>query len=392
MALNKYRVEYLTPNGELIRAIQIGTAESITDELTDRGFTVLKCERYFELSLRRKEPLVIAFFKNLKSLLSAGYSLNRAVFLLVNAENNLTFQKVISDVREGIERGGSFSDSLSLHPEHFSLPVRMIVKSGEQSGKMLTAIEDALGYMQQELSLKKGVISKMAGPLVVLAIGIMALFFNTLYTIPKIMNTEFFQQIMAKQVGFALTLIKITTRVVPLMGIVFLLLAAGLVYAYRIYQDQVERMLLKVPVIKDIFFNKEVFLIYFTLSRLIRAGIRVEEAVLTVKQGIRLKSVRDEFDRVLSLIRSGKTFYQSFPLLDEVETALLSGATSAQKLAEVFELVAQRKLDAYSSMVKKLPAICQAFTYGVLIYLFFILFLGIIVPYYKSINVMMSKM
>jgi|GEM_PF-4495879 len=391
MALRKYKVQYVNPQGNVVQSIFVGTPETISEELKQKGAVTLKIERYFEISFRRKSDLVLAMLRNLVSLIESGFSLNRAFETLLSAEKDVAFKKVLSDTLEALEAGGSVFDALSLHPEHFPLPLRMIIKSGEESGKMLQALKDAHEFLQRELELTKDVSKKLTGPLVILAVGIIALFFNTIYTIPRITQSSFFKTIMSKQAGFAFKLISITTKAVPIVVILFFVLSILTLFFYRTYQDQTERLLLKIPVLKVIWFNREVFLVYFTLSRLIKAGIRFDTAADVVKSTAKLKSVRDSFDRVITSVHRGVEFYDELPLLDQVERAILSSATNTKRLAEVFELISRRKYEAYQETVKKLPAICQAFTYGVLMYLFFLLFLGVIVPYYKSISVMMQK-
>ena len=80
------------------------------------------------------------------------------------------------------------------------------------------------------------------------------------------------------------------------------------------------------------------------------------------------------------------------PVLDNIDKSLVKSATTTKQLSEIFYSVSSRKYDEYQETVKMLPNIARTITYLVLGYLFMIIFFGVIVPYYKSINVAMSKL
>ena len=393
MGLAKFKVNYIDPSGNEVNTVLVGQSkDEIMEELVSIGCTPINISRHFTFSFSSNSRLIRSFFRNFVDLLKAGYSVNMALEILYNNEKNSSFKNVLKDMSDSINKGYTITDSLALHPEWFNISIRTMVETGEKSSKLIPVLEECVNYIDKETELSESIVKQLTTPAFTLFFGIAILFFNVFVTIPKITNTSFFRSLMKQNAGVGLSLIKITSVVVPILVGLIILTFMVLFYLYKVKQEMVEKFLFKTPIIKTIWFNREVFLLYFSLSKLLQVGVSIESALTIVGENSRLKQVRKGLNKSVDAIKQGKGIADTLPVLDNIDRSLIKSATTTKQLSEIFYSVSSRKYDEYQETIKMLPGLTRTITYLVLGYLFMIIFFGVIVPYYKSINVAMSKL
>jgi type II secretory pathway component PulF len=387
MSAKKFKVKYYDEKGREIEEIIVASSrEEIEELLGYKGYTPIEIKKIFSLGIRKDTRKVVAFFKNLINLLESGFSVNNALEIMADSEKDPAFKKVINDIIAVLNKGFSFSEGLNLHSEWFSSPVRSIVHSGETSGRLLPVLHECVSYLEEEVKITGKIKKDLMPPLFMLFAGIGILFFNTTFLFPKITNSSFFKQFMASNVGLSFKLINLTTKIVPIIFMSLLILGGSLVFIYRNWQEKIEEQLLKIPIVSSIWFSREIYILYYSLSKLLSTGVPFETALDVLRQNSKIKIVRNSLDKSLDKLRQGQNPAEELPILDSIERSLVKGATTLQKLAEVFSIIARRKQESYNETLKKLPSICKGVVFAILIYLVFITFFGILVPYYKSIS------
>jgi type II secretory pathway component PulF len=101
-----------------------------------REMTKSQTTRFFEGHVPAGS--VALFTKQLTSMLNAGLPLTRALYGLARDEANRTLSDVLVRVASNIESGETLSSAMSRHPGVFPRLYISMVKSGEQSGKLVT--------------------------------------------------------------------------------------------------------------------------------------------------------------------------------------------------------------------------------------------------------------
>ena len=83
---------------------------------------------------RVKARTLVAFTRQVATLLEAGMPLLRGLRLLREQEANAALRRVIDDLAESIEGGASVSEAMVRHPRVFNRLYLQMVRAGEISG------------------------------------------------------------------------------------------------------------------------------------------------------------------------------------------------------------------------------------------------------------------
>lgn len=176
-----------------IKATGGGNRES--DEKENKPF--LKKADDFLLKLSRvplKEKLF--FVQHLGVMLKSGISLSVAIKTLSKQTENKLFKAVLADIAEQVEKGKSFTESLSGHKKIFGELFVSMVEAGELSGKL----EDVLAQLYLQMKKEHKLISKVKGALTYPVVILFAMFgigtFMLIFVVPKI--TSMFSEMNAE--------------------------------------------------------------------------------------------------------------------------------------------------------------------------------------------------
>lgn len=114
--------------------------------------------------------LLERFTRILASLSSAGVPLPQGLSLAGKSLGNRVYVKAIEDVREGVLQGRGFVDPFEetkIFPEEVSL----ILKVGEQSGRLVQQLDYASSYYSKEVDYKLKNASTLIEPLILVFVG-----------------------------------------------------------------------------------------------------------------------------------------------------------------------------------------------------------------------------
>jgi len=131
-------------------------------------------------------PAVLAVFtRQLATLTEAGLPLLRGLRILEQQETNRTLKRVIGEIADTIEGGGTFSEALELHPEVFSRLYVNMVKAGETSGALDITLLRLAGFMEKAQKIKGKVKSAMFYPVAVLSVATIIMTVMMVFVVPR---------------------------------------------------------------------------------------------------------------------------------------------------------------------------------------------------------------
>jgi len=136
--------------------------------------------------ISRSEVSIIT--RQLATLISAGFPLVAAVSTLVTQTESKAFQRVLSKIKESIEEGKSFSQSLSQYPSVFSPVYINMVHAGESSGTLELVLERIADITEKQEETRKKIQTSLAYPIMMSITGIAVLIFLITYIVPGIIK------------------------------------------------------------------------------------------------------------------------------------------------------------------------------------------------------------
>ena len=124
--------------------------------------------------------------RQLASMLRSGVTLVKSLATVAEQSLSPRGQRTWQDVRNTIERGGTFAAALAQHPRHFSEIVMRLVEVGEKSGELERAVTRAADQMEAKRNLRMAVINALLYPFIAVAMAIGVSAYLVIAVIPKV--------------------------------------------------------------------------------------------------------------------------------------------------------------------------------------------------------------
>jgi type IV pilus assembly protein PilC len=226
------------------------------------------------------------FTRQFSVMIDAGLPLVQCLEILAQQQDNKYFQQVLLQVRQDVEEGSTLAAAMSRHPRVFDQLYSNMVEAGETGGILDLILQRLSTFIEKIVKLKRDIISAMIYPTAVIVMAIAAVAVIMVVVIPQ------FQNIFLGLLGPGEQLPLPTRIVVGISdflagwgGLVILvsLIAAGVsikfYYATPGGRKLIDRVILKVPILGDIFRKIAVARFSRTLSTLLSSGVPILQSL-----------------------------------------------------------------------------------------------------------------
>ena len=129
----------------------------------------------------------ILFVSHLKTMVKAGLSLIDALRILSEEIENKKLKKIISEIKDGVEKGEQLSEVLAKYPKVFPSIYVSMIGAGETAGKMETALEQVSVQMKKSHELTSRIRGAMMYPAVIVAAMIGISIEVVVFILPKLL-------------------------------------------------------------------------------------------------------------------------------------------------------------------------------------------------------------
>ena len=118
---------------------------------------------------------LVVFIRQFATMIDAGLPLVQCLEILSSQGDNKAFNAILKDVKNSVEGGSTFSDSLKRHPKVFDELFVNLVAAGEMGG-ILDTILNRLGiYIEKRVKLQRQVRGALVYPIAVFVIAVAVL-------------------------------------------------------------------------------------------------------------------------------------------------------------------------------------------------------------------------
>ncbi|MFH1608743.1 MAG: type II secretion system F family protein [Patescibacteria group bacterium] len=138
---------------------------------------------------RVKTTELIMFTKNLGGMLKAGLALSRALSVLQKQTKNKFFNSILVSMSNEINSGGTLSSGMAKYPKVFSKLFVSMVKSGEESGNMVSSLNEIGLNLEKSHALTKKIKGAMIYPTVILCAMILIGVLMFAFVVPTLAKT-----------------------------------------------------------------------------------------------------------------------------------------------------------------------------------------------------------
>jgi type IV pilus assembly protein PilC len=221
---------------------------------------------------------IVIFTRQFSTMINAGLPLVQALDILAKQSENVALQDVTRQVVFDVESGNTVADALRKHPKAFTDLYVNMVAAGEAGGILDTILMRLATFMEKNDALVRKVKGAMIYPAVISAVAAGAVLILLIFVIPT------FQKMFAE----AKIELPLPTRIVIGLSAalqaywwLIVLLVVGGQWAFRKYYAtpngtlQVDKMMLRAPVLGDVLRKSAVSRFTRTLGTLISSGVSI---------------------------------------------------------------------------------------------------------------------
>jgi type IV pilus assembly protein PilC len=304
-------------NGDLRTAtIDAASRDDVIAQLRKQRLSVVKIDQDATKKVGRgsiKTRDVVIFTRQFSTMINSGLPLVQALTILAEQTDNKALAEVTKKVVFDVESGNTVADALSKHPRAFTNLYVNMVAAGEAGGILDTILMRLATFLEKNDALVRKVKGAMIYPAVIMSVAAIAVVVLLIFVIPV------FESMFAS-VGLALPL---PTRIVIgasrfLKGYWWLVGAVIIVGAYlfkKYYSTSngklnVDRLMLKMPVLGDVLRKSAVSRFTRTLGTLISSGVSILEGLEITAKTAGNRVIQDAIMQSRSSIAGGDTIAQ----------------------------------------------------------------------------------
>ncbi|MCU0598450.1 MAG: type II secretion system F family protein [Desulfobacterales bacterium] len=368
--------------------MEAATEQEVRSNLTRQGVTPTKVKKkpkdIFEnlafLQPRVKQEDIIIFCRQFSTMIDAGLPIIQCLDILQAQQENITFKKMLKDIKDSVETGQTLAEALKKYPDEFDNLFVNMVAAGESGGILDVILRRLSAYMEKAAKLKRQVKGAMTYPVVTLGIAVLVVAVILVFVIPV------FEEMFAdfgKALPIPTQIVVKTSRFVK-SKILYIIVAVILfVIAFRrFYKTEkgraiVDNALLKIPVIGILIRKVAVARFTRTMGTMLASGVAILEALDIVAKTAGNKTIEVAIYKVRSGIAEGMTIADPlsetgvFPpmVVSMIAVGESTGAIDAmmEKIADFYEEEVDQAVENLTALIEPFMLVFLGVTIGGLV-------------------------
>jgi general secretion pathway protein F len=336
----------------------------------------------FSIFARGSKSQIIDFTKQLTTLLNSGIKLTEALSVLTLQASDVRFKNAITDIRDRVVTGESFTDALNDYSDYFDVIYVSMVRVGEVTGSLGQSLSTIAKFMEKRQRVESKIMTAMIYPMVLILFCIAAILILTTTVIPKI----------AEQIARTGQELPWITRGLMNVGhiltswwlLVVIAVVFGTVWGLRRFLKTRrgaylrDRFILSLPLLGPLIKQRVVSRFSSTLSTLLSSGLAMAESLRVVSEVTGNSLMRDAVQRARERILAGADI--ATPLRDSgvIDPAIAHMVAVGEKsgelekmlkdISENLEASTDIVIERLSAAVEPLIIIVMAAIIGVIAY------------------------
>jgi type IV pilus assembly protein PilC len=366
--------------------VEAGSKAQVTEQLRQRGLIVLdvseqrdalKLESLFERFQRIKMRDLAVFSRQYATLIASGMPMLRSLYTLEDQTEDPKIKEAAQSLRQDVEAGSSVAEAMERRPMIFDPLYRSMVRAGEGSGRLETALEMVAFQLEKLDALRRQIRSAVMYPALVFGFAIFAMIIIVAFIVP--IFTGIFEEI-AEDSGEPAELPFMSQIVVSasdaLTGSWYIIIAVGAIASVAFFQwkktergrQQWDAAKLRMPIyIGDIVQKVAIARWSRTFSGTISAGVPILQAIKIAGETSGNAVISAAMDDVYESVRSGGSVSGPLDRADVFPTMVTHmvsvGEETGQlehmlgKIADFYEAEVDAKVKALTSLIEPIMII-----------------------------------
>jgi type II secretory pathway component PulF len=400
--MNYYFYKAVNVDGSLIDGIvEAEDLASVYDDLTAKSLRVLAVKKASKMAARLRQRFasrgvkrvdVIECVRNLSVMLTAGIPLLSALEDSIEATENKSLKSALTDAKKEIELGLNFSDALSRQRGIFPDILVRLTKVGESTGRLDKSLIDVADHLQRIEDLSQAIKRSLFYPVFAIVTTTGAMIFWFVYVLPKIMNVI---QEMGVELPFITRVLMAMSNAISTYWYVIVCVVIALAIAVQVMRTREKTryyydfMLLKLPIVKLIVYNKLLALFAEQMRILIVAGLTIDRtldivagvidnlvfrrAIVAVRENVLLGS------RISDTLKDHKIF-------PPMVTRMVNAGERSGNLDTQFAFLSGYYIKRLDDISSKLGKMIEPILLSIVGLVFILILMAVLLPVYELVS------
>jgi type IV pilus assembly protein PilC len=342
---------------------------------------------------RIKPKLLMIFTRQLATLIDSGLPLLRSLTVLAKQERDKVLKGTINKLSDGVQSGGTFSDSLAQHPAIFNDLYVNMVKAGELGGVLEVVLSRLAEFQEKAAKIRNKVKAAMVYPIIVMFMALAIMVFLLVFIVPKF--EAIFHDMLGDKPLPTVTLFVIgVSRFVQTHYIVLVGMAVALVFGYKFTNStkggraKLDRLKLYVPLFGDLLRKTAISRFSRTLGTLVTSGVPILQALNITRETAGNMVIANAISLVHDSVKEGESIVQpleasaAFPpmVISMIDVGEETGQLPEMllKVADVYDDEVDNSVAALTSMLEPIMIVFLALVVGTIVIALFMPLISII--------------
>ncbi len=387
-----FRYTAKSMEGKIQRGTMEAAGESALQQmLKEQGLYLIEAKDAAAVKKHKKlnARQLSEFSKELSTLLASGVSIVRALEIIAEEDGISPVTKALYlDILAELKRGLSLSEAMEMKQCFPELMLGMI-RSGEGSGNIDAVMNRLALHYERENRLKQQVQSAMTYPMVLLVMSILVVILIVTFILPQF--EELFAEMeslpVVTEILMGISDFLVTQWYVALLVIFLLFIilrTVGKIYKVRRTIDYIK---VHMPVAGKL--NKVIYTARFsrTLSSLYSSGMPIASALQTAGGTVGNVYVEEQFDKVISMVRSGIPLSQALREVDgflrKLSSTIMVGEESG-RLDAMLDSIAMTMEEEAEAATKRLVTLLEPILICIMALVVGFIIIAVMLPIYES--------
>ncbi len=400
--MNYYFYKAVNVDGSLIDGIvEAENQAAVYEDLTAKSLRVLAVKKASRMAARIRQHFVsrhvkrvdiIECIRNLSVMLTAGIPLLSALEDSIEATDNKSLKSALTDAKKEIELGLNFSDALSRQKGIFPDILIRLVKVGESTGRLDKSLTDVADHLQRIEDLSQAIKRSLFYPVFAIVTTTGAMIFWFVYVLPKIMNVI---QEMGVELPFITRVLMAVSNAISTYWYVILGIAVICIIGIQIMRTRektryyYDRMLLKLPIVKLIVYNKLLALFAEQMRILIVAGLTIDRT-LDIVAGVVDNLV---FRRAIVAVRESVLLggrisdtLKEHKIFPPMVTRMVNAGEKSGNLDTQFSFLSGYYIKRLDDISSKLGKMIEPILLSIVGLVFILILMAVLMPVYELVS------
>jgi len=381
----EFLVKVADERGHLTQQVENGYSEAeVRERFAQQGFLVYWVKPKGLISgggRKRKvrQSTFLVFNQQLLTLLKAGLPVLGSLDLLIKRQKDSYFRSLLVNVRERVKGGELLSEAFSAQ-RVFPKIYTTTLMAGEKSGSMDEVLNRFINLQRMALTFKKKLVVSLVYPSLLITMVSGMFIFLMIYVVPQF--AKLYEDLHAQLPAITLFMLDVGTHAQQYapFAAVAIAIAGFLFWRWKATDrgaEQIDRAILRAPVVGDIFLKYQVATFSRMLSTLLTGGMPLVPCLETAGASMSSRKIVNGVREAAVRVREGQTLARSleeqkmFPELsvEMIEVGESTGALPAMlnSVAEFYEEDVQTALGAAMALIEPVILIIMAVFVGLVL-------------------------